>query len=495
MDEKETNQTTENAQDGQLREREQILMSTRRFVEHVRQGYAANQRYCFILGSGASYTSGISTGLDLMPKWRDFLMQQPSWYIEECAKDCGIPEGKWKPLFQKDYQLQSEDYFTLFDLRYAGMPIAAYHDLQELMKDAEPSIGYYMLAVLMDNTENKLVITTNFDSLVEDVLYLYHAKHPLVAGHESLATFIGTAENEERPVVAKVHRDLILRPLNRERELQKLADGWEASLRTALSRYTPIVIGYSGGDQTLMNLLERMNLDTIYWCSLRDRESGRIEKLLRERPRGYLVKIKGFDEVMFALVARMTKDRKFDTPLDRMEDLFRSRRESYQKQYLKMNDQVLDETTDRSPENGGTAAKPMKSDASGDASHESPDRNADTDEGSGLDLLDKLAGSEDPKEESKLMRVAALRRNAVRLYFERKTSEALEECMHAIEIQPDDADLYDLKGTILHNSGRYEEALADSDEAVRLNPQNARYRHSRGVTLHELGRYEEALVD
>ncbi len=175
-----------------MRDIDKIQMSTRRFVEHVKEDYDAKKRYCFILGSGASYTSGIPTGLQLMPKWREYLMKQPSGYIEECARECGIPQYKWDRLFQRDYQLQSEDYFTLFDLRYAGIPSKAYYDLQKMMEKAEPSIGYYMLAVLMHNTDNKLVITTNFDSLVEDVLHLYHAKNPLVIGHESLASLLAT---------------------------------------------------------------------------------------------------------------------------------------------------------------------------------------------------------------------------------------------------------------------------------------------------------------
>ena len=282
-----------------------IHMSTERFVDHVKEGYDSDLRYCFILGSGASYTSGIPTGLKLMAEWHKYLKSKGMEYIVESAKDCGVSKEKVEQLFAPDYKLQSEDYFALFDLRFAGKPIVAYRYLQKLMENAEPSIGYYMLAVLMDNTENKLVITTNFDTLVEDVLYLYHAKHPLVAGHESLAPFIGTVENMGRPVVAKVHRDLTLQPLNREEELQKLADAWAENLHTALSKYIPIVIGYSGGDQTLMNLLEKTKLDNIYWCSLSDSESERIENLLKKCPRGYLVKIKGFDDVMFSLVSKM----------------------------------------------------------------------------------------------------------------------------------------------------------------------------------------------
>ena len=66
------------------------------------------------------------------------------------------------------------------------------------MDDARPSFGYYALAVLLVDFENKLVVTTNFDSLVEETLSLTHARRLLVVGHESLAPFLGSTENRNR---------------------------------------------------------------------------------------------------------------------------------------------------------------------------------------------------------------------------------------------------------------------------------------------------------
>lgn len=470
-----------------------IHMSTERFVDHVKEGYDSDLRYCFILGSGASYTSGIPTGLQLMPEWHKYLQSKGMDYIMECAKDCGVSEDKVKQLFATDYKFQSEDYFALFDLRFAGKPIPAYRYLQKLMENAEPSIGYYMLAVLMDNTENKLVITTNFDSLVEDVLYLYHAKHPLVAGHESLAPFIGTVENMGRPVVAKVHRDLTLQPLNREEELQKLADAWAENLHTALSKYIPIVIGYSGGDQTLMNLLEKTKLDNIYWCSLNDRESERIERLLKGCPRGYLVKIKGFDDVMFSLASKMMEGKEFDRPSERMKNLFESRLENYNKQYLDINDKVIDEEKARRIGDGKPSAKTEDFDNGTDPSSKGKpvaDTSAETVE-SKLDLLDKMAS----KDRTPALDAASLRREAYRYFNRGDYEKALEHIDEAIAIRPDEADLHDLKGLILYNSDRFEDALKEKDEAVRLIPDNAKYHNSRGVTLVRLSRFKEALKE
>lgn len=459
----------------------------------MKEGYDANQRYCFILGSGASYTSGIPTGLKLMPEWHKYLQSKGMEYIRECASDCGISDDKLERIFEPDYEFQSEDYFTLYDLRFAGMPIAAYSYLQKTMEKAEPSIGYYMLALLMDQTENKLVITTNFDSLVEEVLYLYNAKHPLVAGHESLAPFIGTVENMGRPIVAKVHRDLTLQPLNREAELQKLADSWAESLRTAFSKYIPIVIGYAGGDQTLMNLLEKTKLDEIYWCSLKDSESERIENLLNNRPRGYLVKIKGFDEVMFELASKMMEGKTIDRPDDRMNELFDKRIKNYKKQRDKLSKKVVDEETVRSSEED-ISSKNLKTrnESTNDSDIDiTTTNNSTATAASKLDLLDKIASPDD----SLADKVASLQVSALKYYNSKDIDQALKCCDEAIEIQPEDASLHHLKGTILYNIGLYREAIRELDTAIELDPDNARYHYSRGTALYELGRYDESLKE
>ena len=466
-----------------------IHMSTRRFVEHIKMGYEANQRYCFILGAGASRKSGIPTGKELMVEWRDYLRGKGITYIEECANDCDIKPEEWKPIFSDGYTFKSNDYFTLFDLRFAGMPVPAYKYLQDLMEKAEPSIGHYMLAALMENTENKLVITTNFDSLVEDVLYLYHAKHPLVVGHESLAPFISTAENVGRPVVAKVHRDLYFHPLNRAEELEKLPKTWEDSLRSALSKYIPIVIGYAGGDQTLMNLLKDMELSNIYWCALEEPEPHIVE-LLQKSDYGYLVKIDGFDEVMFALATGLINVKIFDERKNRMKELFEARLESYQTKWDELNEKVVQEATDRlSSENN--PSKSSRDSGSHLTGRETPSIDMDDSAKNSLEFLSKMAGTDS----SESTDVFTLKREALSFFIGGETEKALERLDQAISDKPDDPSLYHLKGLFLHRLGEYEKALENKTEAVRLEPDNARYHDSRGVTLHEMGRYEEALAD
>lgn len=280
-------------------------MKEQRFLDHIADGYQAGQRYCFVLGAGAAKASGIRTGEEMMREWRTYLQGKGTDYIRDCAQELGMKDEDCIPLFQDGYTLKNDDYFTLFDLRFAGVPNVAYAYLEKEMEGKYPSYGYFPLAMLLSNTENRLVITTNFDTLLEDALYTYTFKHPLVVGHESLASYIGS--DSRHPVIAKIHRDLLFRPFNRKEDMDKLKDEWEQPLRNALSRYTPIVIGYAGGDHTFMSLLKKIELQGIYWCHLEDNPPKIIKDIVAKH-NGYLVKILGFDEIMFQLGDRFSKE-------------------------------------------------------------------------------------------------------------------------------------------------------------------------------------------
>ena len=164
-------------------------LSEKHFVSRMYEEYQSDVRFCFILGAGASVSSGIPTGLQMMRGWRDYLLRESKHIqhlVEERAENLGIPEEEYAHIFKPEYELKSEDYFTLYDLRFEGASSSASTFLEEHMTGKSPSCGYYYLADLLCNTENRLVITTNFDSLMEDALFISQSTHPLVAGHESL---------------------------------------------------------------------------------------------------------------------------------------------------------------------------------------------------------------------------------------------------------------------------------------------------------------------
>ena len=193
----------------------------------------AGERFCFILGAGASVSSGIPSGSTMAAEWLNYLKKLEPKEMEKWIKENKIDEANIGRFYSKVYER-----------RFYTHPHEGYIWLQDAMKDAEPGLGYYHLAKILasDDALSNLVITTNFDSLTEDAIFMYTQKKPLIVTHELLAPYMDLSV--KRPIIAKIHRDLMLRPKNSEAEISQLAKTWEPVLKKALGTYSPIVMGY-----------------------------------------------------------------------------------------------------------------------------------------------------------------------------------------------------------------------------------------------------------
>lgn len=444
------------------------------FLDTIYEEYRSGQRYCFVLGAGASRASGIRTGRELMTEWRGYLLEDSRGqaYIQQSAAALGLPPKDYLHIFTDNYEQRSEDYFTLFDLRFATKPGAAYNYLEQEMEGKNPSLGYYHLAALLAKTENRVVITTNFDSLTEDAVFYYTGRHPLVVGHESLAPFI--KNTVRRPIVAKIHRDLLFRPMNRTDEMARLKNEWKDPLVDLLSKYIPIVVGYSGGDQTFMSLLEEIHLPCIFWCTTSGNiQDEKIRNIITNN-NGYVVKILGFDEMFFQLGDRFQKETQFKNPCDDMNAAVQSRCDDYNKRY----EEIRQKYSDRK----------QQYDRTGGEAESSVDARANMAKALGRygDQQDQ-AGNDG--------QYAKLLSESIIESITGNYDKALALCSKAIALEPTSSKGYDRRSIIYHKMGRYDEALADANKAIELESSNAELYYSRGVTLHEMGRYDEALID
>ena len=271
-------------------------ITSREFLAHFCDDHREDKRFCFILGAGASKSSGIPTGAELVNAWCDDLrkMHGDDWV------------ASWFEADKIDGKNLAAFYPKIYKKRYQFDPKDGYAFLEKLMNRAgvDPSSGYAVLAWILtrENEKSNIVITTNFDSLTEDALFIYTRKKPLVVGHESLAHFINP--NSTRPLVVKIHRDLLLSPKNSEGELDELPKAFVDGLQLILKQATPIVVGYGGNDGTLMGLLEKLSpVDGgMFWCyrEVDGVPSERIRNVV-SRHYGWFVTVSGFDELMIQL--------------------------------------------------------------------------------------------------------------------------------------------------------------------------------------------------
>lgn len=287
--------------------------------------HRSNIPFCFILGAGASKPSGIKTGEELVDVWLHDLRREEDrsgrtveeWAQSEVLNPLGL---SWKD--------RARAYTTVFERKYLDFPEDAAAFLESEMSGREPSFGYSVLAHILTSTDNNVVITTNFDNLVADAVQIYTESFPLVVGHESLASFART--HLRRPLICKIHRDLLFSPFNNKLATGRLAGEWRDALKSIFSQYTPIVIGYGGNDGSLMGFLEELQEPPIggfYWCIVDGTVTDERVKGVVEKLRGRLVTIEGFDELMLRLKAPL----RVPDLIPELERRFNSRARSYQR--------------------------------------------------------------------------------------------------------------------------------------------------------------------
>ncbi|MBP1680932.1 MAG: hypothetical protein H6Q35_1271 [Proteobacteria bacterium] len=250
----------------------------------------STSKYCFLLGAGASVPSGIPSANTLAKKW----YEEISKFLD---KDQFI---QWQEAEKIDKDNLASSYSPIYERRFQANPANGYAEIQKQLENKEPSIGYAFFAKILAETPHRFVITTNFDSLIEDALFIYTKTKPLVCGHESLASYINV--HGSRPTIVKIHRDVLLDPISDCSGTNDLKEQWQKALKPLLSAFNLVVIGYGGNDGSLMNYLKDLKEDRkpIYWC-VRDiyNINDDIKEALKDDD--FFVKIDGFDELMVEL--------------------------------------------------------------------------------------------------------------------------------------------------------------------------------------------------
>ncbi|HEY0549349.1 MAG TPA: hypothetical protein VGF13_07070 [Verrucomicrobiae bacterium] len=289
--------------------------------------------FCWVLGSGASIQSGIPAGGTLADQWLKELHEMEDF--------SGGPLEKWATaknlgIENFDFAKAASFYPFIYQRRFRDYKDQGYAVLEDVMDKAEPSYGYSVLAQIMAGTEHKAAVTTNFDNLLADALAVYTSVLPLVCGHESLTGYI--RPKLRRPLIAKIHRDLLLQPKNDPEEICELPKEWAEALRLILQTFTPIVIGYGGNDRSLMNFLKTADLiqGGIFWCHRVGKEPELAIQEIVERHHGKLVPILGFDELMLQLWEKLH----LPDPLPHLQETHDKRKAEFQKQFVQLGERI-----------------------------------------------------------------------------------------------------------------------------------------------------------
>ncbi len=294
-----------------------------------------DRQFAFILGAGASFTSGIPTGKDLAQRWLEAM------HLRECADGSDVDtwiQSAWPDKKDLSLATAADHYPEIFERRFSGDREAGYAELETAMEGKSPSLGYSLLAEIIQHTRHKVVVTTNFDNLVADALAMHAHQSPLVVAHESLAGFV--RPQLRRPLVAKIHRDLFLHPKNDQAGVATMEEGWKIALKKLFQYFTPIVVGYGGNDGSLMDMLLALDAGDIagrmVWCYREGSPPPAKAAQVLIKHQGLQVKIAGFDDFMLELAAKLVPKFDLGVTAERTEKLGKERAERYREQAAKL---------------------------------------------------------------------------------------------------------------------------------------------------------------
>ena len=201
--------------------------------------------------------------------------------------------------------------------------------IERICEGASPGFGYSVVAQLCarNNTPFSVVLTTNFDDLVADAMFLYAESRPLIIHHAALAEYIRLTRS--RPMVVKVHGDARLAPRNTALETKKIEKAMRQQVKKLLEYRGLLFFGYAGADDSVFQMLDELPpnaLDLgVYWINKKLPAKPEFQEWLEKRKATW-VRYTDFDEVMLHFyraynLAPPTKDR-FDRIFDTWERQF-----------------------------------------------------------------------------------------------------------------------------------------------------------------------------
>lgn len=269
----------------------------------------------FFLGAGASVSSGIPSGGDLV------------WYFKRLiyCNENSVSTEKYKDLYLRSTRDLLQNYFDskgtypkMYDsTEYSHyfqecypLPITRQRFIDDQVSGRNPSLGYLCLADLICKEKIKNIWTTNFDALIETALNIIAPLKDYLVCSSANSSSISNL-NPKKPCVCKLHGDFRYDTLqNTSEELQSLEiEIYNYWLKSMLNKGL-VVIGYSGNDDSIMTFLETHILETdflskgIFWTKIKDGNvSPRVEALLKKANENgkiaEIVEIDGFDTLLY----------------------------------------------------------------------------------------------------------------------------------------------------------------------------------------------------
>ncbi len=276
--------------------------------------------HSFLLGAGASISSGIQSAYDCIWEWKKDIFLSKNINASEYYKN--FKEEPVRKSIQKwidnqgDYpELHSFEEYSFYAEKAYPISEDRRKYFLNLIENKEPYIGYKLLCILASKGIVKSVWTTNFDGLVVRSSY----QNKLIPIEITLdnAEMIYRNQSSKELLTIALHGDYKFSSLkNTANEL----DSQDTTFVDYLTNYhvdkNMIVIGYSGRDKSLMAAIQkafsRKGCGRLYWCGygadINFEVSELITQIRKAGREAYFVSTDGFDKTIIHLAKSAFED-------------------------------------------------------------------------------------------------------------------------------------------------------------------------------------------
>lgn len=281
------------------------------FLRAVKQN--ADTDHVFLLGAGASISSGVKSADDCIWEWkRDiFISRNPglaSRYKEYKSEAVKASIQRWLDNECCYPPLNDPEEYSKYALLAMPIDTVRRKYFENICRDKEPYIGYKLLCQFARLGMVRSIFTTNLDGLIVKSAY-QSGITPIEVTLESSDRILRPSSKTEVLCVA-LHGDFKYGPTkNTSQELDSQHDAFVDSLSRHLFDKHLVVIGYSGRDRSLMDALKKAysqkGAGLLFWCGYGDEIKPEVADLLTTARKAgrdaYFVSTDGFDSTMIHL--------------------------------------------------------------------------------------------------------------------------------------------------------------------------------------------------
>ena len=223
------------------------------------------QNYAWFLGAGASRAAGLPTATDIIwdLKRRHYCREENHDIDRHDLQNNAVRERIQSYFDSRGFpSLWDDNEYTVYFDRIFGADRERQRQYIKAMLSEERlslSVGNRVLGALLVAGLARVVFTTNFDTVVEKAV-AETGQQPLAPYHLEGARGANAAlNNEEFPLYCKLHGDFRYESLkNLSQDLEHQNEQLSTCLVNAGNRFGFVVSGYSGRDQSVMRLFERV---------------------------------------------------------------------------------------------------------------------------------------------------------------------------------------------------------------------------------------------